>query len=92
MPILLQRQSAFSALAKKVALAFVQLGELHPLNHKKLFEKTQKTNKNMENINSNCAANLATRYPDLATYGGVLDTKWASWMLATNLATFSHYV
>ena len=38
------------------------------------------------------AANLATRYPDLATYGGVLDTKWASWMLATNLATFSHSV
>ena len=34
-PILLQRQSAFSALAKKAALAFVQLAELDPLFGKK---------------------------------------------------------
>ena len=34
-PILLQRQSAFSALAKKAALDFVQLAELAPLFGKK---------------------------------------------------------
>ena len=44
-PILLQRQSAFSALAKKAALAFAQLAELPPLFGKK-------NNKNTKNINS----------------------------------------
>ena len=37
--ILLQRQSAFSDLAKRVALAFVQMAELHPLDSSELFWK-----------------------------------------------------
>ena len=51
-PILLQRKSAFSTLAKKAALAFVQLAELPPWIVKTLFGKTQKNNKNTGNINS----------------------------------------
>ena len=51
-PILLQRQSAFSALAKRVALAFVQVDEIHPWVIQNFFGKTQKDNKNTENINS----------------------------------------
>ena len=44
--ILLQRKSAFSALAKRVALAFVQMAELHPLDSSELFlEKHKKTTK-----------------------------------------------
>ena len=40
--ILLQRQSAFSALAKRVALAFVQMAELNPLDSSELFLEQHK--------------------------------------------------
>ena len=47
-PILLQRQSAFSTLAKKAALAFVQLAEVPPWIIRNSLRKTQKNNKNTE--------------------------------------------